>query len=185
MSWPSNMPSTRVPRNKSWAAADRLVQRTLCSRFGKLQARSITRADIKATLSTIKAKTVVNQLLSNASAIFNFAIREEIGGVTVNPCRGIERNETTARERVLSDSEIRLFWNAFDDHGLLAGTALKIMLLTGQLKTEVLHLRREHIKDNFWEMPGKPVPEQNWPGLKKSLASGMALEAGARPPRRD
>ena len=62
------------------------------------------------------------------------------------------------RERVLSDSEIPLFWAAFDKAGL-AGTALRLILLTGQRPGEVAHMRREHIIDGWWEMPGDPVPQ--------------------------
>ena len=39
--------------------------------------------------------------------------------VAANPCRGVERNATRSRERVLSDSEVPKFWTAFDDAGLV------------------------------------------------------------------
>ena len=68
-----------------------------------------------------------------------------------------------------------MFWNALDDEGLLASAALKIMLLTGQRKIEVLNLRREHIRDGFWELPGKAVPELNWPGTKTASRTGYGL----------
>ena len=67
---------------------------------------------------------------------------------------------------MLSDSEVPQFWSAFDDAGLVAGTALKMILLTGQRPGEVAHMRREHIVDGWWEMPGEPVPALGWPGTK-------------------
>ena len=53
----------------------------------------------------IEAPIVANQTLAAASAIFTWAIRQEI--VTVNPCHGVDRNPTAERERVLSDAEIK------------------------------------------------------------------------------
>ena len=44
-------------------------------------------------------------------------------------------------------------WLAFDDAGLIVGSALKLILLLGQRPGEVAHMRHEHIKDGWWEMP--------------------------------
>ena len=150
--------------NKSWKQPDALVRRHLLPRWGKLQAAAVTRADVRALMARITAPIVANQTLAAASAIFAWAIKQEL--VTVNPCLGIDRNPTKSRERVLSDGEIPKFWNAFDDAGLLASTALKVILLTGQRPGEVAHMRREHIVDGWWEMPGDPVPAFGWPGTK-------------------
>ena len=68
---------------------------------------------------------------------------------------GSERNATKSRERVLSDSEIPLFWAAFDELGLLEGTALKLILLLGQRPGEVCAMVREHIVDGWWTLPGR------------------------------
>ena len=150
--------------NKSWQQPDRLVRRYLLPRWGKLQAAAIVRADVKTLMGSIAAPVLANQILAAASAIFSWAVKEEI--VAGNPCRGVDRNETKSRERVLSDSELPRFWSAFDDAGLVVGTALKVVLLTGQRPGEVSHMRREHIVDGWWEMPGEPVPTLGWPGTK-------------------
>lgn len=91
-------------------------------------------------------------------------MKEEL--VSGNPCRSVDRNPTASRDRVLSDSEIPQFWSAFDSAGMVASAALKTILLTGQRPGEVAHMRREHIKDGWWEMPGEPVPALSWPGTK-------------------
>jgi integrase len=141
-----------------------LVARHLIPKWGKLQATTITRSDVKAVMAKIEAPVLANQVLAAASAIFSWAVKEEL--VDLNPCRGIDRNPTKSRERVLAVSEIPQFWAAFDGAGLVAGTALKTILLCGQRPGEVAHMRREHIKDGWWEMPGEPVPLLGWPGTK-------------------
>jgi integrase len=151
--------------NRSWAQADALVRRHLLPRWGSLPATSITKADVKAMMAHIKAPVLANQTLAAASAIFSWAVREEVGRVKANPCSHVQRNEVRSRERVLSTSELPLFWAAFDASGL-AGTALKLILLLGQRPGEVSHMRFEHIDSGWWEMPGKPMPEVGWPGTK-------------------
>jgi len=164
--------------NKSWQQPDRLVQRYLLPRWGKLQAAAIVRADVKTLMGSIEAPVLANQILAAASAIFSWAVKEEI--VAGNPCRGVDRNATRSRERVLSESELPRFWSAFDDAGLVVGTALKAVLLTGQRPGEVSHMRREHIVDGWWEMPGEPVPALGWPGTKNSQNHRIWLPAPAQ-----
>jgi integrase len=151
-------------KNKSWKQADNLVRRYLLPKWAKLHATAVTRADAKAMMASIEAPVLANQVLAAASAIFAWGMREEI--VAANPCQLVAKNETRSRERVLSDSEIPIFWEAFDTAGLITATALKLVLLTGQTPGEVRHLRREHIKDNWWTLPGVPIPELDWPGTK-------------------
>lgn len=152
--------------NKAWAAMRSLVERFLLPRWGRLRAADIARSDVKALVAKIEAPAVANLTLAAASAIFTWAIREDFGGVAVNPCSEVARHTMHARERVLSDSEIPLFWAAFNDTGLIAGHALRLILLTGQRPGEVLHMRREHVVDGFWQMPGAPDPKVGWPGTK-------------------
>ena len=78
------------------------------------------------------------------------------------------RNEVRSRERVLADSEVPRFWSAFSEVGDSVGAALKAILLTGQRPGEITAWRREHIADNWWEMPGAPVPTLHWPGTKNA-----------------
>ena len=70
--------------NKSWAQADALVRRFALPRWGKLQAASVTRGDVKTMMAKIAAPIVANQTLAAVSAIFSWGIREEL--VSSNPC---------------------------------------------------------------------------------------------------
>jgi integrase len=163
--------------NKSWKQADTLIGRYVLPRLGKLQATTITRTDIKTMLSRIEAPILANQVLASVSPIFTWAKREEIL-TGENPCRLISRNDTTDRERVLADSEVPLFWTAFDDAGLIVSTALKVILLSGQRPGEIAHMRREHIVDGgWWIMPGDPTPDGFWPGTKNESEHRIWLSA--------
>jgi integrase len=150
--------------NKSWQQADRLVRRWLLPRWGKLGVDAIHRADVKAMMGRIEAPVLANQVLAAGSAIFAWAVKQD--ALKINPCIGIDRNPTQSRERVLSDTEIVRFWAAFDQIDPVRSSALKCILLTGQRPGEVAHMRREHIIDGWWQMPGAPDPKTFWPGTK-------------------
>jgi integrase len=164
-------------KNKSWRQAERLVRRSLLPHWGKLKAADITRVDVKAMMARIEAPVLANQTLAAASAIFAWAIREDI--LKANPCAKVERNEVHSRERVLSDGELPRFWAAFDAAGLVKSSALKMILLTGQRPGEVAHMRSEHIVDGWWELPGAPIPELAWPGTKNDASHRVWLPAPA------
>jgi integrase len=170
-------------KNKSWKQPAALVDKHLVPRWGKLLAADITRKDVKDMLAKIEdAPILVNQVLAATSAIFTWAIKEELPGIKINPCALIDRNPTkTAKsERRLSDIEIPKFWAAFDSVGLVEGSALKMILLTGQRPGEVAHMRSEHIVDGWWSMPGAPVAKLGWPGTKNKQSHKVFLPLAAQ-----
>jgi integrase len=57
---------------------------------------------------------------------------------------------------------------------------LKAILLTGQRPGEVAHMRREHIVDGWWQMPGEPNHKLNWPGTKNGASHRVWLSSAAR-----
>jgi integrase len=154
-------------RNKSWRQADALVTKHLLPRWARLDIGSIRRADVKAAIAAIAAPILANQVLAAASAIFSWAMRQEI--IAANPCIGVERNDTTSRERVLSDAEIAAFWPHLS-------APLKMILLTGQRPGEVAHLHRAHVVDDrWWAMPGTPDLATSWPGTKNAQSHRVWL----------
>jgi integrase len=158
-------------RNKSWRQADALVTKYLLPRWAKLDIGSIRRADVKAAIAAITAPILANQVLAAASAIFSWAMRQEI--ISANPCLNVERHATTSRERVLSDTEIAAFWPHLS-------APLKMILLTGQRPGEVAHLHRAHVVDDrWWAMPGAPDPKTSWPGTKNGCSHRVWLSEPA------
>jgi integrase len=159
--------------NKSWKQGATLVERYGSERWRNLPAASITRNDVKNVLAPLKP-VLSNQVLASISAVFSWGVKEEL--VSANVCIGIERNETQSRERILSESELPLFWKALDDAvEPVIAAALKVILLSGQRPGEVSNMRFEHLKDGFWELPG--APSAHWPGTKNGSSHRVALSA--------
>ncbi len=163
-------------RNKSWEQAAGLIATYVVPRWGKLTAASISRSDVKALMRSMDDRPVLgNQVLASVGAIFTWAAKEEIlPPDRPNPCRGIERNPTRARERILADSEIGPVWKALAEVDPTVGKALRMVLLTGQRPGEVSWMRREHIKDGWWQMPGERISDA-WPGTKNGRSNRVWL----------
>jgi integrase len=104
--------------------------------------------------------------------------------ITSNPCIGVWKpSAPQARERVLTDTEIRWFWQAAGDLGAPFGPLLKLLLLTGQRLGEVSGMRRDELHDDgTWHLPGSrtknhkqhivPLP----PLARKLVASAPVIE---------
>jgi integrase len=75
------------------------------------------------------------------------------GLAEANPLIGIAKFSEQPRERVLSDSELRLVWNAAgDDH---FGAIIKLLMLTGQRADEIASLRWSEIGDDVITLPSE------------------------------
>jgi integrase len=76
--------------------------------------------------------------------------------VTSNPCTGLHRPAAPrARERTLSNDEIRLFWQACAEVGEPFGSVFKLLLLAGARLNEVAGMRRDELReDGTWHLPG-------------------------------
>jgi integrase len=147
--------------------------------WGNLIAQTINRSDVRSVMGKLSdVPMAANQTLKAASAIFSWAVKQEL--LTNNPCKGVEHNVTTSRERVLSDTEVPLFWQAMGEAGV-PGMALQVLLLTGQRPGEVLRMRFDQITDGgWWTLPGAPDTNTGWLGTKNGQTHRIWLPAQAR-----
>ena len=85
---------------------------------------------------------------------FRWALRQR--RLTVNPCSGVwHPGPPPARDRVLSDQEIRAFWLATDAVGQPFASALKLLVLSGCRLGEVAGMRRDELAANgIWTISG-------------------------------
>ena len=68
--------------NKSWRQGRGLVERYLLPRWGKLNAKAISRADVRGLAAKIEAPVLANQVLAAASAIFSWGVKQDV--ISVN-----------------------------------------------------------------------------------------------------
>jgi len=126
--------------------------------------RDITRRDVADLLEGIYAAgspIMANRIRALLSKLFGFGVDK--GLLDANPASGISRlAEENARDRVLSDDELRLLWRATEGLPPLSrstGYAIRICLLTGCRAGEAAGMRRDELHDldapgkAMWELP--------------------------------
>ena len=82
-----------------------------------------------------------NRVRANMSAMFGWAMGE--GLVKLNPVTHTNKRKETPRDRVLTDDELRIIWNATGAEHF--GVIVKVLLLTGQRRNEIAGLRWDEI----------------------------------------
>jgi integrase len=87
-----------------------------------------------------------------------------------------------AREHILTAAELRTVWRAWDQQGWPAGDFQKMLLVTGQCRSEVAGMTWSEIdlEAKFWTIPAAPHEER--PPHAVPLSS-MAMETIGRLPR--
>jgi len=156
----------------------RLVERHLLPRIGHLSVKAITRSDMRAAISKIGSPSVANQALAAASSVFSWAVRQEV--VAVSPCTHIEKHKAHSRDRIVSESEAPVLWQALDSVDPVQAAALRVIWLTGVRPGECVRMRIEHVKGGWWELPGKPDPHVGWLGTKNARAHKVWLSEPVR-----
>jgi integrase len=97
-----------------------------------------------------------NRVASLLSKMFSLAIRW--GMRPDNPCRGIERNLESPRERYLSPAEIARLSEALAAHPhQSAADAIRLLLLSGARRMEVLSAHSSHfdLETKVWTKPAQ------------------------------
>ncbi len=120
--------------------------------LGKLIIAQIKRADVQAWLNGLgEIPSAANRTVSLLSAMFTEAERQQLREEGSNPCRLVRRYSSKPRDRYLSLTELGRFMRALDTaetkelfHPSVV-PALRLLLLTGARKTEVLSLKWEWV----------------------------------------
>jgi integrase len=102
----------------------------------------ITRADIAAVIdaATIRSPSAALVLHSHLRTVFAWAVSRSL--IETDPSSGVPAPaKPKARDRVLSDEEIRAFWQAASELNWPFSSVFKVLLLTGQRREEVAGMR--------------------------------------------
>jgi len=119
---------------------------SLVDRWGTRRISDITHADIIHALDQISghAPIAANRLHAVLSALFGWAKGKRL--VTVNPCADLDRPaDERSRDRVLDDKELRKVWLAAGELGHPHAGIVRLLILTGQRRNEIAHLRWNEI----------------------------------------
>ena len=183
-------------RQRTALAIEKTINRHLSPRWGRRVASEIKRSDVIAMLGAIDAGAgpyMAAKALTLASSIYRFGITHEL--VENNPCHLIKPSdfvgEIAPRQRVLTDSEIALVWQATRgeirkgteiESTYPAGPFVRLLLLTAVRRNEAARMSWAEVDlDNaLWVLPGSRT--KNGTPHEVPL-SGMAVELLGSLPR--
>lgn len=133
-----------------------MFRREIMDSWGDRDIRSIAKRDVIEVLDGIVDRgspVTANRLRAHLNTLFNWAKGRDI--IEANPLDGIKPPAPEKpRNRVLTDDEIRLFWNACDGLGYPFGPIYRLLLLTGQRLREVAEMTWHEIDGDLWTLPG-------------------------------
>jgi integrase len=82
--------------------------------------------------------------------------------------------KTGSRDRILSDDELRLVWNACDGE---FGDIVKLLLLTAQRRDKVGSMKWDEVKDGVWTIPSEHREKSNAGSLRLPQLALNIIEA--------
>ena len=133
-----------------------VFQRDVVSRWGDRPVREISRRDVIELLDAIIESgrpVAANRTLAHLSKFFGWLV--ERGEIDTNPVIGVKKpTREVARDRVLTDDEIRWFWIATERAGPVWMSFARLLLLTGQRRDEVAGMRASEIRGDVWHLDG-------------------------------
>jgi integrase len=151
-----------------------------------LTVHSVARRDVHELVEAVaETKPVMaNRTLAALSKFFNFLVEREV--IAASPCAGVKRpGKEEARDRVLSDDEIKALWLACDAIGDPGGTCFKALLLLGQRRGEVAGMCRSEVDDEgVWHIPasrmkGKKAHDLPLSAKARALIDGVPIISGS------
>jgi integrase len=133
---------------------------TVINSWGGRKIHEITKRDVIALLDTVRdrAPVMANRNLAAVRKLFNWCLARDV--IQVSPCSLIEPPAPErSRDRILSDDELRMVWNAAGADASPFGPLVKLLILTGQRLTEVGGMRWDEIDfaNKLWTIPAERV----------------------------
>ena len=126
----------------------RMAKRYILSALGKLPVGSVRPEDVRGLHYAMReTPAMANLTLNLLSRMFNMAESWGLVPEGSNPCRGTTKYRQQLRERFLTVAEFRQLGRALDEAeadgavSLHAAAAIRLLMLTGCRKTEIMTLR--------------------------------------------
>jgi integrase len=158
---------------RSLREVDRIFRRHVLPVIGERLADSVTRGDVTRLIDAIDAPVMARNVAAQLSAFYSWAM-PRLDRLEHNPCRDAGKPpKPRARDRVLSDEELRALWRVLADEPAPFGPGIRLLLLTLQRRDEVFSAARDEfdLEARAWTIPA--------PRAKNGVAHVVPLSDGA------
>ncbi|KGJ04990.1 Site-specific recombinase XerD [Paracoccus halophilus] len=139
---------------KSGHLVRRELDRFVVAEWGDRDIHDIARRDVIDLLDGIADSgrvVTANRVRAYLNKFLNWCVERDI--IPMSPATGVKpAAKEASRDRVLTDDEIRWFWNACDAEGFPWGPLGKVLLLTGQRLNEAAQITDNEIRGDLWHL---------------------------------
>lgn len=139
---------------KSGDVVRRELDRFVVKEWGERDIHSITKRDVIDLLDGIADSgrvVTANRVRAYLNKFLNWAVERDI--LPLSPATGVKPvAKEASRDRVLTDDEIRWFWQACEAEGFPWGPLGKVLLLTGQRLNEAAQITEGEIRGDLWHL---------------------------------
>jgi len=172
------------PRKRTWKEDERVLYKDVVPVIGRKKAKDIKRRDVVLILDSVVDRgspASANKTYEIIRKMFNFAVARSI--LKYSPCAGIEKpSESNARDRILDEKEIQIFWEKLEEIPTTEGTklAFKLLLVLGQRRgeTTTAEWKEFDLKKGWWTIPSEKTKNKKTHRVPlTSLAIEFLLEA--------
>lgn len=175
------------PKNRGWAETRRLLKNNVEPHFKYLSLEDITRHHVIDVLDSVVARGApiqANRTLAAIRKLFNWFM--DRGLIDHNPVTGLKPpGKETSRDRVLTDDEIKKVWSAWDQLGWPFGPMFKLLLVTGQRRSEVAAMKWSDINGETWIIPRELAKNDRTHDVPLSSLALDIIESVPRVGKRD
>jgi integrase len=150
--------------HRQGAEIEREIRCEFISRWASRPITEITRHDLLEVIdAALKrgAPSKAHHLFSYASRLFNWAIERGAYGLEHSPTHGMRPariiGEKKPRTRVLTDAELKALWQVPEELGYPYGPVIRLLMLTGQRKSEVAEAQWSEfdLAKREWSIPAE------------------------------
>lgn len=138
-------------RKRSWRVDERIARQHLSPTFGARELADIQRHEVEDWLHGLSEKGLApatcNRILAVFKTICSLAVLHGLLPTGQSPCAGVSPFKIhTQRERYLTQDEARRLMRALEKSDRPEAFAIRLLLLTGARKSEILKARWEHVR---------------------------------------
>lgn len=141
------LPGLRA-RKRSWETDERIAGKYILPEFGAKKFSAITSLDIEAWASSLAARDLGGSSRNRIFSVFRgICAQAHDHGLIRRMDANLLRSFPVPRRvnRYLNEEEARALWEELQKHTHKAAIALRLILLTGCRKNEILKARRENV----------------------------------------
>lgn len=154
------------------------LENIILKKYGTLYIDRISTFDIQNLHSELKKTPYrANRVLALLSKMFNLAI--QWGWGANNPVRGVEKYQEYKRHRWLDDEEVQRLCTVLETyHNQNIANAIRLLLLTGSRRNEVLHSTWEQfdLEKGTWTKPAHTTKQKRMEHLPLSSQTIILLK---------